>query len=142
MFGLDSSSSSHTLLDGHIFGSGRFLCVRREIFTQKTLCINAILTYPVISDVFSSYCVLQITRLVHALSPRSLVPMYLSFFPYIVFQFLSREAHSVFSILWYISVMALTLQLGSDQLRSHIVFSVLTFVGKGVFEPLFYQKFD
>lgn len=55
--------------------------------------------------------------------------MYLSFFPYIVFQFLSREAHSVFSILWYISVMALTLQLGSDQLRSHIVFSVLTFVG-------------
>jgi hypothetical protein len=68
-------------------------------------------------------------RLIFYLRPLSMIPLYLSFIPYIVFQIISREAHIVFSILWFTSIMSINLQLGTNKLRYHIVIASICYCG-------------
>jgi len=49
-----------------------------------------------------SYCTLQTTRVVYALWPESILPVFLSFLPFPLFVMLSREAHVYLSTFWLI----------------------------------------
>ncbi|KAJ3226679.1 High affinity cAMP-specific 3',5'-cyclic phosphodiesterase 7A [Clydaea vesicula] len=78
---------------------------------------------------FSAYSAWQITRITHILKPDSLIPLYISFIPYAIFQVLAREAHMICSILWFITTMSITLQLGQSKIERHIIYAVLCYSG-------------
>ncbi|KAI9224409.1 hypothetical protein BC828DRAFT_373575 [Blastocladiella britannica] len=69
------------------------------------------------------FCVAQVSRAVYATNDHSLLPMYLSILPFIEFCLLARESHILFSVLWFISLMVISMQSGASQLTRHIMFS-------------------
>jgi hypothetical protein len=59
-----------------------------------------------------------------------MMPLYLSFFPYIVFHMLARQAHPIFGVLWFISLMAINMQMGTQALKAHVIAACAIFLGK------------
>lgn len=94
-------------------------------FWELPFCLSSL-----IADAFVCYSVIQITRLAYVKYPLSVTPLYISFIPYSIFHLLAREFHLIFSILWFISMMAINLQLGSNKLRIHIFLASITYVGE------------
>ncbi|KAJ3126996.1 hypothetical protein HK098_006887 [Nowakowskiella sp. JEL0407] len=69
----------------------------------------------------------QLSRIIKFINPLSMVPLYLSFIPYIFFHLLAQEAHLLLGILWFISLMAIHLQIATQKLSMHV------FIATGVF---------
>lgn len=65
--------------------------------------------------------VTQYARIYFKAHPTSAVPLYLTLFPFMAFTVLSLGNHQVLSGLWFASIMAITLQLGSSKLDYHII---------------------
>ncbi|TPX33798.1 hypothetical protein SeMB42_g07426 [Synchytrium endobioticum] len=76
---------------------------------------------------FSSYTMLQLNRLIVYWRAISVLPLMLSFIPYCVFQYLCGPAHRIFSILWFVSLMSVNLQIGTGILGSHVVLAVVAY---------------
>ncbi|KAI9324732.1 hypothetical protein BDR26DRAFT_880696 [Obelidium mucronatum] len=68
-----------------------------------------------------SYCVLEVTRISHARGNDSLMQFYTSILPFIVFIFISREAHIMGFLLWYVAFMLIYLQSGFPHLARHMI---------------------
>ncbi|KAJ3195451.1 High affinity cAMP-specific 3',5'-cyclic phosphodiesterase 7A [Irineochytrium annulatum] len=84
---------------------------------------------------FSSYFVIEISRLLSFRNVHSMVPLYLSFIPYSIFHMLAREAHMLFGALWFVSLMAINLQIGTPKLRIHVFIASIVFLSKDLLVP-------
>ncbi|ORY45590.1 HD-domain/PDEase-like protein [Rhizoclosmatium globosum] len=58
----------------------------------------------------------------------TMAPLYLSFIPYTVFHLMLRDAHIIFSLAWFISLMTNNIQIGITTLRRHVIAATLLFI--------------
>jgi hypothetical protein len=68
-----------------------------------------------------AFFTLQISRMAYAQSPNSIAPFYLSIAPFFLLIFISREAHMVVMVLWYVSFLVIYLQSGHENLQKHLI---------------------
>ncbi|KAJ8330136.1 3',5'-cyclic-nucleotide phosphodiesterase [Batrachochytrium dendrobatidis] len=81
-----------------------------------------------VAYLFESFLTINISRMVLSRMPASLIPYYLSFAPLVTIIFISREAHQVVLLLWFISFFIIFLQSGQPHLLRHIIiFCVIYF---------------
>eukprot|EP00128_Syssomonas_multiformis_P005224 Colp12_sorted_trinity150504_noHs@22401 len=71
----------------------------------------------IVYEAFGAYLVVaiicaQMSRLIYFRNQLSLVPFYLSFFPFLFMTVLSREAHQQYVLLWFNSLMTIAMQSG------------------------------
>ncbi|KAI8812326.1 hypothetical protein BJ742DRAFT_793757 [Cladochytrium replicatum] len=78
---------------------------------------------------YFSYGALEMGRLAEHKWTSSIVPMYLSFIPYFVFQMVARDAHTIFGVLWFSSLIAINLQVGSQKFNVHLIIAAFLFNG-------------
>ena len=71
---------------------------------------------------------MQFLRLLNKGRPKSLLSLYISFIPYISFHILCRNAHMPFTVLWFLSILTIHLQKGSEKLTKHIFISVFVYM--------------
>ncbi|KAJ3413736.1 High affinity cAMP-specific 3',5'-cyclic phosphodiesterase 7A [Chytridiales sp. JEL 0842] len=80
-----------------------------------------------------AFFTLQISRMAYAQSPNSILPFYLSIAPFFFLIFISREAHMVVMVLWYVSFLVIYLQSGHEDLQKHlIIYSVVLLLMYGL----------
>ncbi|KAI9206711.1 uncharacterized protein BJ171DRAFT_597362 [Polychytrium aggregatum] len=77
---------------------------------------------------FSCYAVVQVSRLLNHVSSISMIPMYLSYIPYCIFHLLARDAHLLFGVLWFVSIMGINLQIGTYDMNKHVIGSSVIFL--------------
>lgn len=77
---------------------------------------------------FISFTVLEISRIVVYKNKISLIPLYLSFGPYTIFQLLAGNNFILFGVLWFGSLMAINMQIGSFHIRNHVLFCTALFI--------------
>ncbi|KAI9138921.1 hypothetical protein BKA69DRAFT_1088657 [Paraphysoderma sedebokerense] len=73
------------------------------------------------------FAIVQASRFIYFYNKYSPLPLYLSYIPYTIFVVLSREAHMLFSTLWFITIIAINLQSGANELRRHVFLSSVCF---------------
>nr|KAJ3423197.1 High affinity cAMP-specific 3',5'-cyclic phosphodiesterase 7A [Polyrhizophydium stewartii] len=71
----------------------------------------------------------ELGRLVSKADPISVIPLYLSFAPYILFQTFAGDGHMIFCGLWYASIMGMILQISRSKLEYHVGGMSLCFIG-------------
>ncbi|TPX33494.1 hypothetical protein SmJEL517_g03641 [Synchytrium microbalum] len=69
----------------------------------------------------TAFFVHEINRIIVFLHPLSVLPVILSFIPYCIFHFLCGNAHRIFAICWFVSLMAVNLQIGTERLGRHVL---------------------
>lgn len=72
---------------------------------------------------------MEFTYIYKHVNPKSMMPFYLSVFPYAVFHILSREIHTIFGIQWFTSIMAISLQVGDQENVKFLFIIYITFTG-------------
>ncbi|KAL2912316.1 3',5'-cyclic-nucleotide phosphodiesterase, partial [Polyrhizophydium stewartii] len=75
----------------------------------------------------SCFC-LTTSRLIFSRLPNSSIPFYISFIPLAVLIYISREAHQIVMMLWFISFLIIFLQSGHPQLAKHLLFFCIAYV--------------
>ncbi|KAJ3195416.1 High affinity cAMP-specific 3',5'-cyclic phosphodiesterase 7A [Irineochytrium annulatum] len=76
-----------------------------------------------------AFITLQISRMAYAYSPNSVLPLYMSFIPFAILIFISREVHQLVMVLWYVSFLVIYLQSGHDEMQKHLIlYSVVLLV--------------
>ncbi|KAJ3285721.1 High affinity cAMP-specific 3',5'-cyclic phosphodiesterase 7A [Borealophlyctis nickersoniae] len=72
--------------------------------------------------------ILECSRMAFAADPNSVVPFYISVFPFALIIFISREAHMIVMVLWYVSFLIIYLQSGHHDMSKHLMFYSIAFV--------------
>ncbi|ORY22265.1 HD-domain/PDEase-like protein [Rhizoclosmatium globosum] len=74
------------------------------------------------------YAAWELSRLFLFRNENTMAPLYLSFIPYTVFHLMLRDAHIIFSLAWFISLMTNNIQIGITTLRRHVIAATLLFI--------------
>ncbi|KAJ3048826.1 High affinity cAMP-specific 3',5'-cyclic phosphodiesterase 7A, partial [Rhizophlyctis rosea] len=72
--------------------------------------------------------ILQISRMAYAKNPNSVVPFYISLAPFALLVIISREAHMIVMVLWYVSFLIIYLQSGHHEMGKHLIYYSITFI--------------
>ncbi|KAJ3035521.1 High affinity cAMP-specific 3',5'-cyclic phosphodiesterase 7A [Rhizophlyctis rosea] len=75
-----------------------------------------------------SIFILQISRMSYARNPNSVIPFYISLAPFVLLTFISREAHMIVMVLWYVSFLIIYLQSGNHDMTRHLIYYSITFI--------------
>ncbi|KAJ3079450.1 High affinity cAMP-specific 3',5'-cyclic phosphodiesterase 7A [Rhizoclosmatium hyalinum] len=81
-----------------------------------------------ISDIYTSYVAWELSRLFLFRNENTMAPLYLSFIPYTIFHLMLRDAHIIFSLAWFISLMTNNIQIGITTLRRHVIAATILFI--------------
>ncbi|KAJ3087500.1 High affinity cAMP-specific 3',5'-cyclic phosphodiesterase 7A [Quaeritorhiza haematococci] len=76
----------------------------------------------------AGYC-WQISRIYLAKTANSVMPFYISLVPFGLLIFISREAHMIVMVLWYVSFLVIYLQSGHQDLKRHLIAYTIIFMG-------------
>ena len=85
---------------------------------------------------FCSFAVIEISLIINYHHPISMAPFYLSVIPFGIFHILAREAHPIFGILWYASIISIGLQIGTEQSYRFLLILYVLFIRKIRYECL------
>ncbi|KAI9342243.1 hypothetical protein BDR26DRAFT_836511 [Obelidium mucronatum] len=77
---------------------------------------------------YACYIAYELGRIFLYKDENSMAPLYLSFLPFIVFQLLLRDAHIIFTLAWFTSLMTNNLQIGITTLRYHVIAACVLFI--------------
>ncbi|KAI8923499.1 hypothetical protein BC831DRAFT_520935 [Entophlyctis helioformis] len=88
----------------------------------KTSWAPEIRFYLAVVFFFVSAFAMNISRLIFTRFPNSCIPFYISFCPLALLIFISREAHQIVMMLWFISFLIIFLQSGHPDLFRHLLY--------------------
>ena len=74
--------------------------------------------------------VVEIARLITFWDALSMIPLYLSFLPFIMFHLLARDAALYLSVFWFIAMMAINIQVADQKINNHVLGASATFLGE------------
>eukprot|EP01137_Pigoraptor_chileana_P014748 Opistho-2@69780 len=98
------------------------------IFMAERLGLAPEIRFPaLVPYFFLSLIATQVSRLIYTRSPLSLLPVYISFVPFLVLVVLSREVHMNVAVLWFCSLMTIKMQCGV-QVAQHVMGVTILFV--------------
>jgi hypothetical protein len=80
-------------------------------------------------DFFAAFMVVEVNRIIFRRNPTSFLPMYLSNFPYLIFHLLSGSAHIIFGPIFFVTIIAIFLQMGSEKMGFHVIMYCLSYLG-------------
>ncbi len=78
---------------------------------------------------YLAYANIELALIYKHVNSQSMIPFYFSILTYAVFHILSREIHNLFGIQWFASIMAISLQVGSQQNVTFLFIIYITFTG-------------
>ncbi|KAH6577215.1 hypothetical protein BASA60_004150 [Batrachochytrium salamandrivorans] len=88
----------------------------------KTSWAPQIRFYLTVIYAFLSFLVLSTARVVLSRFPNSFIPFYISFIPLGLILYISREAHQLVMVLWFISFLIILLQSGHPRLSINLLY--------------------
>eukprot|EP01137_Pigoraptor_chileana_P025222 Opistho-2@94356 len=72
---------------------------------------------------------LEVSRIILARWPLSMLPLYISFIPFALMCVFSREAHMLMAAVWFVTMMSANIQSGAKRLRTHVLIASVAFIG-------------
>ncbi len=79
---------------------------------------------------FTSLAAVEFSRLLLFRNPKCMMPLHLSFFPYVIFHLLGRGASLYLGVFWFISIRSINIQMGSRRLNVPVLLACIMFLGR------------